>query len=665
MKSRKTDDSLKRWDGQSKSEKYVWNYFNDVIATQIVIEAIDEKDITLASLYQRLAIARAETEWIKYYISKNKIANLSWEIIDEIAINNIYLSYPEGFPDFQFGGSTELNLEGWGDTIAKFSKKRMKFYSLWYGMSRALSIMGKTNLTHSTGSVLDKLEFDFQELCKATDLFEYLKIASRLMFALSNFPPLTRGSSSVNTWIIDFIAQNKFNLSTSLRPALHDWTAFFETPEQYTSFYVISASVQFIKSLNKIKRIAKFERELLVLMKENPNLGDSLEQRKKLWDELRLIIKSEIEFNTELTDPEKKRLNEIALGDLVFSKPSERILKIMNILQQNNDLIKNIGLLSPEDTQYFKELLELKYNAGKRFLSSYDTEDEAKNNLLWPDCETLNQLELSVSKLMCHFGIMSIDKPSVITKEEKDLADLIDYIKNNLICKWGFIPPENINQYRTLLELAKNIQQQVALALMNGMDLNELNRYVTSKTDISSRDIEILTSRAAILLYKLKDNLSINELVSTTPDQSEMKILKLVASKYCNENNLETIHDAEVRNCLLLYLDPCLFKYKKLSELVGGSAEETKKNILLVYLERYNLTLLPIKVRHDNISEFLNTIIKYDPMNGRLKDLESQLLKIGKLDSKVKDKFFILNTPKINKESSTVPEQKTSTSKKM
>lgn len=627
------DDSLKRWDNQSESEKYVWDYFNDVIAKKIVTTAIDENGTTLANIYHKLAIARAQCEWIKHYISENRIVNPSHEIINEIVKNNIYLSYPRGFASFQFGGSEETNLEGWGDTIAEFAEKRMKFDSDWYVMSTAQSIAGSTSLNHPKGSILDKLEFDFQQLCDATNLFEYLKIASRLMFALSNFPPITRGSSSVNTWLIDFIAQNKFNLSTSLRPMLHDWTAFFETPEQYTNFYVISASVQYVKSLNKIKGIDEFERKLLVLMKENPNIGDNIEHRESLWNELKLIIQSEIASNAELNESEKNRLNEIALGNLVFRKPSDRILKIIDILLQNKDVINNIELLSTEDKQYFKELLELKYNAGKRFLSSYETGNEEKINLLMSDCEALNQLESSVNKSMFHFDITpSRKKIPAITKEEKELADLMDYIQDNPICKWGFILPENINQYNTLLELAKNIQNQVALALMNGMDLNELNRYVISNKNITSRDIEVLTSRAAILLYKLKDNVSINELVSISPEKTEMKILQLVASNYCNEDDLKFIHDAQIRNCLLLYLDPCLFKYKNLSGLVGGSEEETKKNILSVYLEKYNLTSLPITVTNDNVTQFLNTIISYDPLSGltHIKKLEYQLLQIEK-----------------------------------
>jgi len=649
------DDSLLRWQNQSELAKYVWNYFNDVIARQIVIESIDKKNtLTLTTLYRRLVLARAECEWIKIYLSNYNIVNSSHNPINEAAINNIYLSFPKEFFNFQFGGSTESCVyddTSWGEAISEFVKKRKSDYS-FQGMSRTSPSVGSfvedyfmnLNITHPSGSILEKIEPDFQQLCNATNLFEYLKVASRLMFALSNFPPVTRGSAAVNTWIIDIIAQEKFNLTATatMRPALHDWTAYFETPEQYTSFYVISASVQYVKSLDKIKKIDVFEHKLLISMKENPNISVNLQLRENLWNELKSIIKAELENNSELNDSEKQRLHEIVSGNLIFRKPSERILSIIKTIEQNADVINNLPLLlSADDTQYLKELLQLKHNAGILFLSSYRTENEEKTNLMWPDCEALNQLVTStLAKLMIQFKLY---KAPIVTKEEKELNERMDYIRENSVCKAGFILPENIHQYTKLLELTQDFQDQVSIALINGMDLNELNQIIL-QNEVTSKHIKILTSRAAVLLYKLKDKISIENLVSSYPEESEMKILNLIASKYCNNDNLESISNAEVRNCLLLYLDPCLFKYKKLSELVGKSLEETQENILSVFLEHYNFTSLALNITNENRENFLDIIINYNPIKHSSVASLAKLLNIEPSELKIKQDNTKLST---------------------
>jgi molecular chaperone DnaK (HSP70) len=84
---RKIDNPLNRWSNISIPEQRVWDYFNEVIAKNSIHEAMNEKSITLTSLYQKLALIRAECEWIKRYISRNNMIPFTRETIDELRTN--------------------------------------------------------------------------------------------------------------------------------------------------------------------------------------------------------------------------------------------------------------------------------------------------------------------------------------------------------------------------------------------------------------------------------------------------------------------------------------------------------------------------------------------------------------------------------------------------
>src|SRR4029079_14305627 len=99
--------------------------------------------------------------------------------------------------------------------------------------------------------------------------FDYVKNAAWLSYVLSNFPPVMRGSAAVTTWILDKIAQIRFDFTSSIRPYLYDWIAFYESADQYINFYAISAAAAYIKSLNIIPEMEAFSKKMIGIM-ENP-----------------------------------------------------------------------------------------------------------------------------------------------------------------------------------------------------------------------------------------------------------------------------------------------------------------------------------------------------------------------------------------------------------
>lgn len=75
------DDSHKRWDNQSDSSQVIWNYYNDIAVRKLMHEFFAEKNISLAELYQRLSLLRAECEWVKEYVKKFKVQNVDEDIL--------------------------------------------------------------------------------------------------------------------------------------------------------------------------------------------------------------------------------------------------------------------------------------------------------------------------------------------------------------------------------------------------------------------------------------------------------------------------------------------------------------------------------------------------------------------------------------------------------
>jgi hypothetical protein len=613
------DDSHKRWENKSDSDNVIWSYYNEVVAKKVVIDSIYTKEITLVDLYQKLALKRAECEWTKQYAKNKEIETLSPEIIEELLKNSLHSSFPVQFANFQAGKSVEQDISNWGEAISKLAAKRLaRDYYGQKGLSTISPGSGSDttfDLNHPEGYVLSLLETDFQELLNTTSLLEFFKAASHLTYLLSNFPPIERGSAAVNSWIIDKIAQEKFNISTtSIRPFLYDWMAFFDTPEQYTNYYVMVTAVNYLKSLNKLDGINAFETKLLHSMQENPNSLNNALERENLWDELKNIIHLESK-NTPFNATEIKHLNDISSGNLVFRKPTKELQHIIEIVSKDSSP-KSIASLSSTQKDYLLHILSLEFYLGQTYVSQYGTSEEESFHQLVCDLLFLknNVSKQIIDDLYDKLGVFNsrtnqYQKNYSQAKKEFDLIN--QDIMANPICKWGFISIDTFHSFSKLLEMAQGLEERVALALKNGMQIKDLNFYILNQ-NATKEDIEVLTSKAAILLYKVDPVISIDQIVMKTPEETEMNILRLVAKHYCNQEHLELIENKNIRQCLLTYLDPNLFTYTPLSELVGNTEHETKIKLLSVYLDN-DL----VKLNSENVNQIITTlqdeIIKHSP----------------------------------------------------
>lgn len=557
------DDSHQRWDNQSTADQFIWKYYDEIASKELIHECINKSDISLAELYQRLALLRAECEWVKKYVKKNDIQNLDHDVIKDIVKNNIISEFPGEFASFQPGGTIEVDIHKlWGESIATLGLKRhQQSTNSIHGLSAASykTDNDQLDIIHPDGYMLLKLEQDFQKLLITDNLFDYLVLASRLTYTVSNFPPIKRGSASVNTWLIDKIAQEKFNIKTSIRPFLYDWIAFYESPAQYTNFYVISSATAYIKSLGKIDEINDFEQKLKKLMMEDPNDIKILSDRKALWNELKNIINIALKNNPDLDQSEIQKLNEIASGQLEFIKLPEKSDRLITafLQTQNKEEVNDLfNTLTSADKDYIKEkFFEYKYKSTNAILfkrlddynNTFDApEKEKKFNLEIAEYDAFSHL-FQTNKVVSEFfttaGLYDdneirdamhqcvIDQNNYEDLFQDQLRLLTDSI-DHPVCKWGFIEPDILSKYEELLMLS-SASQNISLALKNSVTLNEVNDAFSviqskfkDKQDQESM-ISALTSMPAIMLYKTSSDIHIKDLIKATVKETELNILRL------------------------------------------------------------------------------------------------------------------------------------------
>ena len=197
------------------------------------------------------------------------------------------------------------------------------------------------------------------------------------------------------------------------------------------------------------------------------------------------------------------------------------------------------------------------------------------------------------------------------SSETSHFTNLSKTIIKNPIYKWGFIGIDRMASFSRLIELSQGLENEFSLALKNGLQISELNQAIITD-NITRRDIEILISRAAIVVYKSNPDIPLKQLLMDTPEKTEMNILRIIAKQHREDENMVMIHDNNIRHCLLSYLHPCLFNDKQLSDLIGHTEEETKQKILAVYLNHYNIKHLNPGNDNTLVTAFLDEIIKYD-----------------------------------------------------
>jgi hypothetical protein len=394
------------------------------------------------------------------------------------------------------------------------------------------------------------------------------------MYVLSNFPPVTRGSAAVNSWLIDKIAQEKFNISVSIRPNLYDWHAFLETPDQYSNFYILSTATNFIKSLNKLDEINVFEKKMVDIVMKNPNDINHLSEREELWNELKHIIQSTIENNKKLNISEVNQLKEIASGNFSIIYPlknkDETIHSIFSSLLRAKSRKEVAQLIASSEfkevEEYFKNAyLENTYSYSKnapeglklaplsaQFFSAYGTEKENEFNFARTESAALNFLFQTNDHVAFVFSMLFQPTERLhenIEMTQNHLASLTKKTSGHAVCKWGFIDPENHSKYQKLLDLTEDAysQERLSIALMNGLPLNKLNDYInenissdnkTLKNNLDAKEAILkLSNDDAILLYKSNPDIQIADLLKPITSVTSQSLFGASINKIQIPNN--------------------------------------------------------------------------------------------------------------------------------
>lgn len=418
-----SDDSHKRWDTDDTRLKQIWERYDQTVAKQIVHNALQHKDVTLIRLYHSLSMARSSCER-----EKNKKGEYSESGSGSQAQGVQEQVVSEYFGAFQEGGSKEPSIYEWGDIIKCLLDNRIKNSNKndYYVTDRGLSLLHQYNsncsLKHPTGSVLDRLEPTFQKLIITNNFFDFLQLSARMLYNLSNYPPITRGSAAVNTWIIDKIATEKFNVTSSLRPLLYDWTAFLETSDNYAGFYVISAAVKYLALIPDLyKSDQKFYDSIPALMMADPNKEDALHERKTAWQKIQNNVKAYLADQTHadaLSEQQKAALISIRDGAILFRTSSREMVTFIDaLISQNDPVTKDTLLLMLNQANLsedlIKELLQLDNNLSKQYLKCYgDAHQEAMLNKQWANLEILRRLPVEkIGDLKKILDIKDIDEP--------------------------------------------------------------------------------------------------------------------------------------------------------------------------------------------------------------------------------------------------------------
>lgn len=519
------DDAHQRWQGQSPEAQAIWQHYDQVVAPQIIKNAL-AKGCHLHELYQVLSVARTRCE-------AEKNARVEMTSITRI----------ENFGAFQPGGSEEINIIGWGQVVRTLLYARRNDL-LACGLSTVQIFHGSLSLSHPRGFVLEKLDTIFQKLIATNNFFEFVKLAGQLMYSLANFPPITRGSAAVNTWLIDGIARERFNLTDSIRPLLYDWTAFFETPEQYQIFFVTTAVVKYIQTIPLIYATHReFFDAIPELMIKNPNLIENLQERKNAWDTMQAYIAKALETKA-FTDEQASCLTTIMQGTLSFREPSAAIKRLVKVLQNagGEKSINEIALEAQYPLASLRNLIHLNENIRGIYLAMNDDEVLHTN---WADLELLRAyytphlLDLikvepvrpQEATTVCTIILLAID-PTTLSRDDLKIKlnekptiilhnQAIYYVDNNWIPILIASAPSN--EYIKLLkdhELALNEPKDT----ITWEDLEDLFDFIPRPTrftrevnffrsisfatwqDIEKMPVEVLTLLTPITAHDTREN---------------------------------------------------------------------------------------------------------------------------------------------------------------
>lgn len=410
MDSRKIDDSHKRWENQTDFAQKVWAEYEESTVPNIVNNALI-KGSSFKSLYQKLAIARARCEFEK------KPEGDRFEIIYKGTFGAMGCS---GVPCVD-------SIEKWGSLATNLVKER------------TLNRYGDIGLSNYSGnriehpmkcdleieSFLIKIHPYHHQITTTKNFFQFIKLSARMMFDLSNIPPIIRGSAATNSQYFDKIAKRNFNINYNLRPLLYDWVAYFETQEQYIGYYVVLASIQYLQTIPSFEKYKKFFEDAIIDMLKNPIIIENSRKRNEIWETIQKYILNVLKGPSKLNPEQIENLQSIVSGKLIFRLPSEGIIKFVDMIKekdpyvpvQDKFVLYKCHLTRRQLTKIIKtsgcnlkdlqRILYLHTHTFEQYLNCYgDPAAEEAMNKDWADLEILRTLDFGD----CAFYVSSLKK---------------------------------------------------------------------------------------------------------------------------------------------------------------------------------------------------------------------------------------------------------------
>lgn len=376
----KANSVPERWAGNSEMDKSVWSYYTCKIAPGEIAKAI-QNQTSFAELYRLLARLRLKVEWVKAQIKNGEASFVNpnrCEVdrqIKALHCCQTKMASVSHLSSVSYGAfDNEVNCEKdiarWGkipNSLAKARFSGREDLGADHGYIGLSDTKKWRDCYHPKGHVIELLDEKFQEVLKQDNIFDALSIFSDMMYILSNYPPVTRGSAAINRWIFDSVMQNKFGISQSILPNELDWFAFFETREQFKAYFHITTAMSLISQIkpgainvNEIKR----NWEMLLT---DPCMPESIELRKSLWSQLQNVM-NDLLNDDKVSSEDKTKINMLIKGPLDFPVASEGIQLICDILDSVDPVDEIINSLSQEQREYIKKLLILNLYTGDLFL---------------------------------------------------------------------------------------------------------------------------------------------------------------------------------------------------------------------------------------------------------------------------------------------------------
>lgn len=276
---------------------------------------------------------------------------------------------------------------------------------------------------------------------------------------------------------------------------------------------------------------------------------------------------------SDLNDDNNSAIADILRGELLFIERSAVFTRYIDPSEtEHSSFYDIISGTEGYEKKYFEMLDCLQYQIVDEFLARLNDEQEMQDlDAVWEDL------------LYAQFFQVNGCNGNEICAEHQE--------HDSPIWKAGFVYQHSVPNYEALAKFERKLRVEIVFALQNGLTIDQLHAVLTQAPEILPITIDvlkILTSRAAVMLYALKEGFEPVKFLAPTLEQIEMKILQAVALRFSNEK-FEEVVDENIRSVLLHGLDPKILANHKLSSFVRTSVIDTQRNLAVAYHNAYQI----------------------------------------------------------------------------